>query len=517
MTRHLICLLLCCFAYQVAAQDALQLQEEPPEERDETALPAVEAPTETNDSLAALDSVRESIALVDETIASLREQIKTATEVEAQALSEQILKLVEKRESLQNDFDLIATGIDPTEYDGYSADSFTIRDEIDLLLQPIIQELKDLTEKPREIEQLRNELTRWEQKLETTEAALANLALVPATEAPEDLSSAIADTRTTWESRRQQAETRVQAITYQLEQAERTQPSLLDTAKDSLRSFYRSRGRNFLFSALAFVATLIGLRFVYRQIHKHFPWSKRRARPFYLRLIDVGFSLFSVIGAVVAAVFALYATGDWVLMGITLILLFGVLLGAKNAIPKFYEQGRLLLNLGEIREGERVIFRGIPWEVERLSFYTTLRNPELRGGMVRLPVNQLSGLISRPFTKDSEQWFPCGEGDWIDLADEGKGRVIVQTPEYVQLIKLGGSKVTIPTEEFLSKSPENLSHGFRISSTFGVDYRHQAESTEAIPEKMWAHITRELTTLVGDHDNLVSLKVEFASAGASSL
>lgn len=479
--------------------------------------PPTEAITPSSNSLNALESVRESILLIDDEIDTAKQRLSNASEAEKADISESINALIARQESLQSDFESIATGIDPDAYEGNLTEEFVLKNELDTLLEPIIAELKELTAKPREIEELRTDLSRWEKRFNTTNAALKNLDLLPDEEFSTELSSAIAETREVWEIRKTQAENRVQAISYQLEQAERTQPSFISTAREGLRSFYKSRGRNFILCILAFFLTFFSLRFLHQQLDKHFPWKKKEKRPFYLRLVDVGLNAFSFLGAVAASLVTLYATGDWVLMGLAIILLFGIALAAKNALPKFYDQGRLLLNLGEIREGERVTFDGIPWKVERLSFYTILANPALRGGTLRLPVNQLSGLISRPVSDEGELWFPCQEGDWIILPDEGLGRVVAQTPEYVQIVKLGGAKIMIPTVDFLAKSSKNLSQGFRISTVFGIDYDHQDESTTTIPEKMWAFITKELVTLVGEREKLISLKVEFASAGASSL
>ena len=175
------------------------------------------------------------------------------------------------------------------------------------------------------------------------------------------------------------------------------------------------------------------------------------------------------------------------------------------------------MNLGEVREGERVVYSGIPWKVERLSFFTSLTNEQLRGGVIRLPINRLSGLVSRAISEHGEPWFPCSEGDWIALPEEGRGKVISQTPEFVQLVKLGGARLTIPTAAFLLKSPLNLSTSFRLSIPFGIDYKHIAESTTTIPEIIWAHLTRELGTLLEKREQLISLKVEFAKASNSSL
>lgn len=486
----------------------------------QTDLPKSEKPDvapEVIDSLEALESVRESLEITAEALKEAQRRLNAATEAEKPEIDAEIKSLIDRQENLEDDFEAIATGIDADAFEGDLAGEFILSNELDTLLEPIIGELKALTEKPREIEALRSELTRWEGRLQTTDDALTNLATLPPDQVSDDLAPLLTETRSIWETRRTQAENRIQAITYQLEQAESSRPSFLETAREGFRSFYKSRGRNFLLCVIAFFATFFGLRFLHQRIDKFFPWKKNERRPFYLRLIDVGLNLFSFLGAITAALITLYTTGDWVLMGLAIIVLFGIALAAKNALPKFYDQARLLLNLGEVREGERVVYEGIPWRVDRLSFYSLLKNPDLRGGLLRLPIHQLSGLISRPLSEEGELWFPCQEGNWILLPDEGLGRVIAQTPEYVQIVQLGGSKIMIPTTDFLGKSPTNLSSGFRISSLFGIDYDLQADCTTTIPETMWAFISKKLYTLIGDHDKLVSLKVEFASAGASSL
>lgn len=469
------------------------------------------------ESIDALSSVQESYRLVEAELTELRKNLESSDEVERENLETKIRELVSRQEDLFRDFESIATGIDPEEYEGEIEGEFVFSDEIDSLLRPLIEELKELTEEPREIEELRRQQENWRERLETTRTALRNLdTLSESQPIPESLEKFLSVIRATWDARARQAENRVQALTYQLEQAERSQRSILTAIKDGFRSFYRSRGRNFVLSVLAFFATLFLFRYLHRLLHRRFSWHERKNRPFYLRLLDVGLYLFSLLGATLAAIATLYATGDWVLMGLALIILVGLALAAKNALPRVLNQSRLLLNLGEIREGERVIYNGVPWRVERLSFYTTFRNDHLRGGMVRLPVTHLSDLVSRPIA-EGEQWFPCDEGDWIELPDGVRGRVVAQTPEYVQLVELGGAKVTIPTIDFLAASPRNLSCNFRISSTFGIDYQHQADCTTKIPEKMWAHLTREIFALVENRELVLSLKVEFASAGASSL
>ncbi len=503
------------FDSSVYAQETPSVVEEGP--TDQVPVSVTDSNVEEDQSEQALSSVLESIKIIEGELSELRPKLEDATELERTEIEFAIQALIERRDSLKTDFESIATGVDAIEYEGSLDEKFLLKNELDALLEPIIGELKELTEKPREIEELRGELTEWERRLKTTHDALTNLESLESSELAPEIRESLESTRKTWAERKDSAENRIQAISYQLEQARNNQPSILETVRKGLRSFYRSRGRNFLLCLTAFFVTFFGLRFLHQQLDRFFPWKRKQSRPFYLRLVDVGLNLFSVIGAIVASILTLYATGDWVLMGLAIIILFGLVIAAKNALPKFYEQARMLLNLGEIREGERVVYGGIPWKVERLSFYTILRNEDLRGGEIRLPVNQLVGLISRPIAAEGEIWFPCHEGDWITLSEEGMGKVIAQSPEFVQIVKLGGAKVTMPTIEFLSKSPMTLSHGFRVSTTFGVDYSHQEISTTKIPEAMWAHLAKGLCQLVGERKNLVDLKVELSSAGASSL
>jgi hypothetical protein len=468
------------------------------------------------DPVVALDSVLSSIKTVDGDIAVLSKTEKNANPAEKEAILEEIKTLNARREVLKKDFESIATGIDPREYDQATSIEFVLADEMNNVLRPIIGEIKALTEKPREIEQFRTELETWKKRYNTTGDALQNLETIPPME-DKALAEEINTTRKKWSERRSLAENRIQAISYQLEQAESNQPSLFLAVRDGIRSFFRSRGTNFLLCLLGFFGVFFALRFFHQRLNRFTPWMRKGKRPFYVRLIDVGMQLFSLVGAIVAALLILYATGDWVLMGLSIILIIGIILAAKNSLPMFYENARILLNLGEVREGERVVYNGIPWRIERLSVYSVLINEQLRGGELRLPVRQISSLISRPLSDEGEIWFPCSEGDWIIVGDHGVSRVIAQTPEYVQIIKLGGARITIPTLDFLASSPKNLSRNFRVSTTFGIDYKHQAECTTTIPQIMQVHLTKEIGNFIGDHDLLKSLRVEFAMAGASSL
>jgi len=74
----------------------------------------------------------------------------------------------------------------------------------------------------------------------------------------------------------------------------------------------------------------------------------------------------------------------------------------------------------------------------------------------------------------------------LSTSDGTLGKVVLQTPEIVRLVLLGGSQRTLHTADFLAQSPQVASTGFRLEVTFGMDYQHQAMMTDHIPAPLTA-------------------------------
>jgi hypothetical protein len=232
-------------------------------------------------------------------------------------------------------------------------------------------------------------------------------------------------------------------------------------------------------------------------------------------LFDVLYYSLTLIAAMLSVFAVLYVFGDWLLLSIAVIFLIGIGWASKQAIPLVWNQARLLLNLGPVREGELVIYNGLPFEVAALNFYTRLVNRTLDGGEQKIPIKDLLDMRSRPIARD-EPWFPTNCGDWVVLNDRTHGRVIVQTPEAVKLELPGGAIFTLKTEDFLSASPKNLSKGFRLWITFGLDYAHIDLITGTIPGIFEKEITSGLMAK-GFGDCMEQIAVQFKTAGPSSL
>jgi hypothetical protein len=256
------------------------------------------------------------------------------------------------------------------------------------------------------------------------------------------------------------------------------------------------------------------LRWVYSKVQRFSPVHRGKSA-FVGRVVDIVADLLTLLVSILAAFVVFYLAGDWVLLVIGGVFILGIFWASKHALPLMFEQTKLLLNVGPVREGERMMFEGIPWRVDRLGPYCEFSNPAFPGSELRLPLRALVDLHSRPL-QDREPWFPTEIGEWIRLSDGLFGKVVVQSPEQVGLVKLGGARVMLPAADFLGMAPENLSHNFRISVTFGIDYAHQALCTTEIPGHFESALQPALEEKVGE-GGLINLRVEFAQAGASSL
>lgn len=207
--------------------------------------------------------------------------------------------------------------------------------------------------------------------------------------------------------------------------------------------------------------------------------------------------------------------GDWFLLGIVDIFLFGVGWASIKTLPQQIETIKLMLNAGAGREGEWLSYEGTPYRVDSLGISAHLNNPRLDGGTRLLPVKYLVGMNSRPIGA-YEVLFPCAHGDWVSIPGGPTGQIASQSPATVQLAVPGGAQIAFPTADFLGLQPHNLSSGFQVESTFGLDYRHQTIATTDVPAKMRARLQTELPDVVGP-DNVADVQVFFSCANRSSL
>ncbi|MGI9240484.1 MAG: hypothetical protein ACR2RV_06765, partial [Verrucomicrobiales bacterium] len=383
------------------------------------------------------------------------------------------------------------------------------------LLRPLVGQLKELTAKPREMENLRSKAAHYEEQIAIAQEAIGHLDLLLETARDKTVVDTLRTLRVLWVSRLETATSDLGVAEVKLNEAEKRKSSVLTSARDSIAKFYRSRGRNLLSALGAFLIVWLGIRFAYRLVARFFPFKRKKGRNFYIRLADVLVEVGSLVAGTFSAILVLYVASDWVLLALLILFLFGMAWAGKRTLPLLYEQAKLLLNLGSVREEERVIVDGVPWIVKRISVYTDLINPKLLGGQLRVPMSKLMTLHSRPY-EAKEAWFPTDVGDWMELSDGTFGRVIRQTPHWITVVELGGARKGFNMMEFLSLSPKILSSNFRVATTFGIDYRHQAIATSEAPAIFKARLEAGLLAMVKPEE-LVDVDVLFKEVGASSL
>ena len=209
-----------------------------------------------------------------------------------------------------------------------------------------------------------------------------------------------------------------------------------------------------------------------------------------------------------------YIAEDWLLLSIGILLLLGAGWTLRTAIPHYWNQIEIFLNIGSVREGERIFMDGIPWRVQQINFFSLLENPTA-GISQRIPIDELVDRKSRP-VRPEESWFPCKKNDWVILNDGIRGKVTGISQEFVELTERGGSHKTYLTQSFLDLSPRNLSVNFRLRETLGISYSLQSRSTIHIPEILKKHIYQKIES-EGYASDLLNLRVEFEKANDSSL
>ncbi len=490
--------------------------EPPPSTAPPAPPPGSPPPTRVGARERGLARVLESRAQIEADLrdlqASLRADSARGRESE---IEDEIRALSEELASLDRNFSELAAGVDPASIDAeQEPQQLNLGEEVRELLGPLVNELKRATSRPREIDRLRTEISELRERLGKIDGAIARLDRISDQIADQRLVDAIREERREWNRRHNAASASLQVAQQKLDQRLGESQSIAQAIENLFQIFFKSRGRNLLLALVAMIGFLYGIRRL-RSFLATRPVVSRRAESFEGRIFGLIYTAFTVLGAVLVFLLSLYFFGDWVLLILVLLLILGLIWTSKQAIPRFWSQTVLILDMGAVREGERVIWNGLPWVVDSISFYSQLRNPALVGGTIRLPIDDLGELRSRAWD-ESEPWFPTQPGDVVLLDDGRPGEVEFQSVEGVRLRTPGDNRRVIPAAEFAGGTVENLSHGYRCDITFGLDYGDQANITTSMRETLHRGVESRWRESKWA-DSLVSCVVEFANAGASSL
>lgn len=382
------------------------------------------------------------------------------------------------------------------------------------ILQPIMAELRSLTEQKRQMEEKKSRIEFHQQQVSTLSKALKHMRQIPMDQIKSPTGKQIKSSINEWQQQLEEHQHLLEVVELQLQELKRKSDESHEELEIS--SFIDGRLGTLTLSVGSALICYFMLRALMGLLRSTiFSRSRKKSKRTWQRLALLIIHLLAIIISVGVLFWVVNERGDRVLMGLFILLLLATILILRNSLPRYINEVKLMLNLGPVREGERIIYRGIPWRVENLNVYCRLSNPAMENESLRIPLYLFSEMESRKPT-DDEPWFPCAVGDWVLVAGETFGQITHITPENVLMHVAGGSTLSLLTTDFLASQPRNLSKGFAVSTVFGIGYDHQAISTTEAPDLMLQYIEKQLRQQPYA-DDLKKVQVVFESAGASSL
>jgi hypothetical protein len=448
-------------------------------------------------------------------IEALNKRLKeTQSEAQKQAYKQELASLEADLQSTTRNFESIAAGVNLAKLRTPEEDKFNFQEELFALLKPAIDEMKDMTAHVRQKSDLREKISVYQDRLPVIEQALANInGLIKQSKDPQLLQSLKA-TADGWQKQQKFLQSELQAAKLELDKLVTSETSLTEASQSYLKSFFQKRGLYLTEALLVVLGVALLSRLSFAAMQRYLPGFRKRHRSFRIRLIELLHRIFTILWIILGPMLVFYLVEDWVLFSLGILLLLGIAWTLRQTLPRYWHQIQLFLNIGSVREGERILLDGLPWQVSQVNVFCTLVNPVAELSL-RVPINDLVELKSRP-AKPDEPWFPCRKGDWVILSNGTRGKVIGISPEMVQLVERGGAQLTYQTGDFLAASPRNLATNFRLKEILGISYKHQPQSTGKIPELLDAYLRRRVEQ-EGYGEQLVNLRVEFAQANSSSL
>jgi len=478
-----------------------------------------ENPTVLSDQALQATRLNEISALIDRKTVERRElqQQLQALGDEATDADRQALRVVNDDLSRITDtFEIIALGdIDVDLLDSDETQPTTWQEDLLDVLTPLLDSLRSITERPRQVADLRETIRTLIEKKRVADEALVAIEQLGDNTLNPTADERIVTLKASWADQQQQLAQELLVNNNQLERLTSEDVSVFSNLGKATQSFFLGRGLTLLIAVIA--ATIAwGLMRLLWWLYTHYFASKQaRRKSLWFRLLSYSYYIVTLVVVIFVVLTVLYMREDLLLLALMFLLLLGAALSLRQFLPRYISEARILLNLGSVREGERVFYNGLPWLIENINLYSVLRNPALDGA-IRLPLATLGELVSRPVK--NRLWFPADIGDFIILPNDLLGQVKAQTPDLVEVNVRGGMSTTYKTADFYAINIINLSRedSFGVSTTFGLDYNLQSICLTEVPAALHQGISDALQR-ADFADDAIRLIVELSAANSSSL
>lgn len=478
----------------------------------ESAEPQAPAEPTTIDTLTSLIAQQ---LLIEKDIEELSAAYKrTDSEAEKAQINLDLDAKSKEAQDVARNIENLAANTDISVLRAVKEETFNFEREFFALLEPTLKEMNHLTSDVRAKAELRERIEFANKRIPIVQTALENLTSLEANATDTSLKQHLEKLKVRWQQKLDGYQTELNAATLQLEKYELDERIREENAPSYIKNFFQKRAWVLLKALGAVLLVWLASRLLHRMLSFVIKGYQKENRSVRLRIIDLIHRTVTTVLMVAGPMAVFYFSEDWVLFTLSILLMIGIVFSLREAIPKYWHQIEIFLNIGSVREGERLLLDGIPWEVKNINLFTTLYNP--RADLIkRVKLRELTGLNSRPCHK-SEPWFPCERGDWVILSDGTRGKVIGISLELIELIQRGGARCTYTLGDFLSASPQNLSLNFRLKEVLGISYSNQKLATTEAPAMLKEYIGKRL--LADNYDKvLLNLNVEFEKANDSSL
>ncbi len=503
----LFILLICCPSGLLAAEN---IAGQTVSEKD----PLVQQ-TSPEETLVMLNSLAELQDNLKKQISLTREKIKASvSDAEKARLEGELDRLDQQLSDSSKDFQRIATGVEVGLFARQESEKFSWKDEITTLVEPAIKEIKRLTVRARQKTKLKDTISELSGLTPVANKAVRHLESLYKVSKDPAIKKQIKELLPEWRNTENRIRNKLELAQLELNQMQDKEVSLVQSFSRSIRDFFRVRGLYLLVAVVAFGFIVLAGRLFHRLVFRLLPGVKLEKRPFHIRLLDLSLRVFTIFAAIIGLFSVLYLAEDWFLLSMAIIFFLGLSWTVRQAVPRLWQQGRLMLNVGSVREGERLQLYDVPWKVEIIHVFCRLSNPTL-GIHLRVPIEHIVGMVSRPYSPE-EPWFPCKKGDWVVVGDLPRTKVISLSHELVETVERGGKRYLFKTGDFLGQKLVNLSRNFRLRVIFGLSYDLQAQVTTTIPNLLKTFIEEKLVE-EGYAESCLNLLVEFKEAGSSSL
>jgi len=394
-------------------------------------------------------------------------------------------------------------------------DETTWQEDVVDILKPLADSVKDLTKRPREIAELREQMDRINSRTSGINQVIEQfqtLENAPLNNVAEDYVSSLF---TEWQDELEELEGEELIVSRQLEDLVEGSEKPIESFLPKLKQFVLGTGFTLILAALVALGMYLLMRAGWWLYSKKIVSKDVRRKSTVFRLFSYSYHLVTGIFVILSILFVIYFRDDLLLLALAALLLAGLLFNLKQVLPRYLAEARLLLNLGSVREEERVVYNGLPWQVKSINLYSVLHNPAL-DGIARLPLSAMQGMVSRPVK--NKLWFPTQRGDYVILPDGLLGQIKYQTPDLVEVIVRGGMSQTFTTADFYALNVTNLSREdtFGVSTIFGLDYSLQKISVSEIPQTLKDSVIAKLKEN-GYENKLKNLIAELSAANTSSL